>query len=184
LSRDAVDPNSQQPEAMNPYQAMYDNPYVYSDPTGMITISELNVREVISKVLDSIQARSKGEVSKQAIEQAKGIVTDIAKDTISKLVPSYGFDIAGVLPDFGKAGNVFENALIKVLCPILAGVYPSWLWLEAKVGEDGMPDSDGFGCGLIDPNDLDGSLGRARTGSRLGGSTKGTPGSTRFCVVR
>jgi RHS repeat-associated protein len=29
LSRDPIDPNAQAPEALNPYQAMYNNPYVY-----------------------------------------------------------------------------------------------------------------------------------------------------------
>jgi hypothetical protein len=152
---------------------MYNNPYVYSDPTGMISINEVNASEVINKILDAIQARSKGQVSKQAINKAKGVVTDIAKDALSKLVPTYGYDIADTLPDFGKGGNVFEDALIKILCPILSSVYPSWLWLEPRVSPKGMPDSDGFGCGVVDPDDLDNSLGLGRSSARKGKNTKG-----------
>jgi RHS repeat-associated protein len=51
LSRDPVDPNEQQPEAMNSYQAMYNNPYIYSDPSGQVTLTDLNMSQVIQDIL-------------------------------------------------------------------------------------------------------------------------------------
>jgi RHS repeat-associated protein len=55
LSRDPVDPNSQAPEALNPYQAMYNNAYVYSDPTGMFSITEINASISIQDSLKTTQ---------------------------------------------------------------------------------------------------------------------------------
>ena len=53
ISRDPVNIIETEPESFNPYQFVYNNPYIYNDPIGMFTITELNAA---SKIQDSLQA--------------------------------------------------------------------------------------------------------------------------------
>jgi RHS repeat-associated protein len=55
LSRDPVDIIQIAPESFNPYQFVYNNPYIYSDPTGMFTITELNAAENMQTALSTVR---------------------------------------------------------------------------------------------------------------------------------
>ena len=54
LSCDPVDIIETVPESFNPYQFVYNNPYIYSDPTGMISIVEIQSAFTIERILQSI----------------------------------------------------------------------------------------------------------------------------------
>jgi RHS repeat-associated protein len=160
LSRDPVDPNSQQPEAMNPYQAMYNNPYVYSDPTGKYSLAELNTSQNIQKALDAIQNELQKQARQAVIDKAKGLVGDMVLSMVKTFLPAdsifLSVDILQRLEkganggDDGAAGKKFEDILQDKICDMIAGSYQQYfqnLWLEPRVATSGKPESDGFNCG-------------------------------------
>jgi RHS repeat-associated protein len=164
LSRDPVDPNSQQPEAMNPYQAMYNNPYVYSDPSGMISLADFSVSEVIQKVLNAIEKNAKREIYEKVRNEATGVATGVLTSLLKSTIP--GVDIAlntlnGNLLSSGNRNvpNPWEAAITDTLCNVLKSQLPSSfrtdsVWFEPSIAFDGKPVgpgvnplSSGPGCG-------------------------------------
>jgi RHS repeat-associated protein len=152
LSRDPVDPNEQQPEAMNPYQAMYNNPYLYSDPSGEFTLSEINVTQVTQKAL---QQQLYNTIRQEIIDQARGTVSRIlistAQNLVTNLIPGSGV-IIDILDGITSGGATWERLLTDALCGTLLGNYRqfvSQLWLQARVTTDGTPTADGLNCGEV-----------------------------------
>jgi RHS repeat-associated protein len=88
LSRDPVDPNAQDPEAMNPYQAMYNNPYVYSDPTGMWTMGEISVSNAIMKALNGAKSYSVNQTKEYIKDQVTDYVGGAVFRAITDLIPA------------------------------------------------------------------------------------------------
>jgi RHS repeat-associated protein len=54
MSYDPIELIDMEPESSNPYQFVYNNPHVYSDPTGMFSIIELNTTLNLQDTLRSI----------------------------------------------------------------------------------------------------------------------------------
>ncbi|MCL1474218.1 RHS repeat-associated core domain-containing protein [Argonema antarcticum] len=156
LSRDPVDPLQYEPESFNPYQFVYHNPHVYTDPTGEITISELNVSQVMSDIVRDIQSQTLRRGVRGALDRAQGVATDVFSSVLKTLAPfDTNFDSYGTL--FGRplGGNAFELIVQNVLCRVVGGAYGSILnniWLEAGVDPSGNPRDNGYGCGSIDFN--------------------------------
>ncbi len=88
ISRDPVDLIEYEPESSNPYQFVYNNPGVYSDPTGMFTMAELNAGIKVQDILNKMQAHIVNETKQFLIDKTKGIAADLAQDVIENLLPS------------------------------------------------------------------------------------------------
>jgi RHS repeat-associated protein len=148
LSRDAVDVQEQGVEAFNPYQFAYNNPLIYSDPTGLISISELNAAQVISDILDSLKIQA----PRWAIDEAKGIVTDVLLGTLRQLIPLSGA-LDSIVGDpktqyhQGAPAN-WEDILIEnSICALLPAEYKSYVWKDPSVNQSGKVTDDGYPCG-------------------------------------
>jgi hypothetical protein len=147
LSRDAVDPTEQQPESMNPYQFAYQNPLIYSDPTGKTTISELNVSQVINDILESISKNAQGQISKRVIDEAKGVATQIFQNTLRSLNPFSNFGIGGfsqinLNPQY--QGELFSIFMQAAFCQLMSSAFPQFLsygHFEVEVDPTGTPRS-------------------------------------------
>jgi hypothetical protein len=155
LSRDPIDPTVQEPEAMNPYQAMYNNAYVYSDPTGMFTLADVNATQNIQNIL---QQQGYNAIRQDLINRAQGVVTNLLMSTANNLVASFipGSEFAGaldnILDGISEGGRTWERLLTDALCDLLLGSYREQaqnLWLQPRVTRRGVPTSDGFNCGEI-----------------------------------
>ncbi|MEM0978786.1 MAG: RHS repeat-associated core domain-containing protein, partial [Cyanobacteria bacterium P01_H01_bin.58] len=83
LSRDPVDRIQAIPESINPYQFVYNNPMVYSDPTGEITLGELNASKSVQEILGKARSYAFNEVREAAIDEAKGIATNVLKSVFN-----------------------------------------------------------------------------------------------------
>jgi RHS repeat-associated protein len=149
LSRDAVDPIQENPESANPYQFAYQNPNVYSDPSGMITINETNVAQVIDDILEDIYRKFQGNISRKTIDKAKGLVTDVFSDAISKVAP---FSPTKELLIGTPAGEKFEDLFKEAYCALIGGlgdlgslVYNS-TYFEPALTQNGQPKTDGYMC--------------------------------------
>lgn len=101
LSRDPVDPTEQQPAAMNPYQFGYNNPYIYSDPTGMFTMIELNTTMTVQNTLNAARSYAVNAIRQQAVEQARGFVMDLAFSAIRSYLP---FDLSSWVNGYRRNG--------------------------------------------------------------------------------
>jgi RHS repeat-associated protein len=152
LSRDAVDVQQQSIEAFNPYQFAYNNPLIYSDPTGFFTMTEINSSLQIQGILNRVEAYAANQIKDYLIDKARGVVGDLFQSAFSSLLPSQFADIYAAFREFPNgqgpinAGRRFESAIQGAICNIIGGSYPNALWLEPAVGEDGTPNRNGYNC--------------------------------------
>ncbi len=166
LSRDAVDVQEQGVEAFNPYQFAFNNPLVFSDPTGMITLGEINAAQVVDNILNGIRNAAYAEARSYLTNQAKSLVTDITLRLLQQLAPSFP-GLSNII-NLGTAGLAFEDAVTNSICGIIGTNYSQYLdsvWFEAKVTTAGNPITDGFNCQDVNIN-LNAARALARTGPR------------------
>jgi RHS repeat-associated protein len=62
MSYDPIDLIEMEPESSNPYQFVYNNPHVYSDPTGMFSIMELNATISVQDALSALKTYASNEI--------------------------------------------------------------------------------------------------------------------------
>jgi RHS repeat-associated protein len=151
ISRDPVDLIQTEPESFDPYQFVYDNPYIFTDPTGEFTISEQQVAAVVDKIISQIQSQIVSYAKNYFIEKAKGVITDVIVSQLSSLLPG---DFRGILSKTNGAftrGDQFAEILRGQLCDLLVGnsnrKYFNNLWFEPLVDKNGRPHTNGFNCG-------------------------------------
>jgi RHS repeat-associated protein len=146
LSRDAVAPTEQQPESMIPYQFAYQNPMVYSDPSGMFTILELNSSQNIQKILDATQQAAYNQIRQDLIDNVKALPAQIFRGLLRATNP-WNFSDAILDINVLTSGNSFENALVEKVCDILpSGSYKDYVWLQVPVTREGEPKGNGLNC--------------------------------------
>jgi hypothetical protein len=147
LSRDPVDVQQQGVEAFNPYQFAFNNPLVYSDPTGMFTLIELNTTQ-------NIQGTLRGYAQDQAFkfleESTKRVFSTLAKNAIEQVLPTT--TLGGKIDQLitiggGEAGGGFENFIKGSVCTALPSGFNDWLWITPEVTSNGKVTSPGFNCG-------------------------------------
>jgi RHS repeat-associated protein len=148
LSRDAMDVQEQGVEAFSPYQFAYNNPLIYSDPSGLFSISELNAAQAISDILDSFKVQA----PRWAIDKAKGVVTDVFLGTLRQLIPFSGA-LDSIVGDpktqYHQGAPVnWEDILIEnSICALLPLEYKSYVWKDPSVNQSGKVTDDGYPCG-------------------------------------
>jgi len=161
LSRDPVDIIEMEPESFNPYQFVYNNPHVYSDPTGMITMTELNASQKIQDILNSISAAGQNSIRQEIIDEAQGIATDIIVSVLKNVVPGYD-SVSRTLfgQPLGGTPSPWEEAITGTICNVIRSAMPSfflldYLWFQPSLEDNGDPAEDGFnpapggsGCGI------------------------------------
>jgi RHS repeat-associated protein len=144
ISRDPVDVIETEPESFNPYQFVYNNPYVFSDPTGMFSIAELNAADVVQKILNSIENGLKYQFQQEVKDRAKGIATNILSSVMKSILPTQ-FEIDKIS---GQHGLDFEYLITQAICSALP--LPSFatqsLWIDAGISSEGEPTDNGFHC--------------------------------------
>jgi hypothetical protein len=138
---------------MNPYQFAYQNPNLYSDPTGLFSISEINASQVIK---NELERQTYQTIKSQIQEKAQGVVGNIFQSTLKTILG--GSEIGGVLNSalfddrttLSSTGFSFERVLSNALCSVMLGSYSQYvkdLWVTPSVSTEGRPTGDGFNCG-------------------------------------
>ncbi|NET91472.1 MAG: RHS repeat-associated core domain-containing protein [Kamptonema sp. SIO1D9] len=160
LSRDPVEVIETVPQSSNPYQFVYNNPLIYSDPTGLYTISEVNVNRIIQDLLSAMRTEVVDALKQNAIDKAQGIVGDLVSRFISTVAPdisAYG-EIANLAlntppgPDqrmgLDYIGNITEEFIMDIgVCPVLTATgLDRYLWKEPTITRGGKPTHDGSQC--------------------------------------
>ncbi|MBZ8182744.1 RHS repeat domain-containing protein [Oscillatoria salina] len=165
VSRDPVEVIEYEPQSSNPYQFVYNNPHIYSDPSGMFTITSVNASIEIRRILDTVKAEVIGGIRKEVIDEAHGVVTDIAIDLLNNLLPADLLSIkAGSLDSKSLSGtpSPWEERVTNTTCNIIKSAMPSFfgldtLWFQPSLNKrTGEPVGNGFnpspiattGCGI------------------------------------
>lgn len=153
LSRDPVDIIETVPESFNPYQFVYNNPYIYSDPNGMFTINELQIRQVIDDILQTLQTQAKSS----AIDKAKGVVGNILNDFIGLVLPGdleFIEDVINKIKPLPKgkqnAGDLLEDLVVDTALAVINYAFPSLsniVWREPEILPNGTPVYNGKNYG-------------------------------------
>jgi RHS repeat-associated protein len=151
LSRDAVDVQQQGVEAFNPYQFAYNNPLIYSDPSGLFTMIELNETITVQNVLNGIKATSVEQFKSYAKDKIGEALGNAFSGFIKKILP---FADSGFMDKLdgtkGKGGTPFEKYLNGQICGTFnafGGEFVNNLWIEPSVNsQDGSPTADGINC--------------------------------------
>jgi RHS repeat-associated protein len=139
LSRDAVDVQEQGVEAFNPYQFAFNNPLVFSDPTGLFSITEINATLELDQILSTIEARTKQEILSRFKDKALEAAGEIFWKALSSFLPPSPFTAAiQALSNSKDAGTLFEAKLKEQTRDMFsqAGVDPSQIFLEVGVNPE------------------------------------------------
>jgi RHS repeat-associated protein len=146
ISRDAVDIIESEPESMNPYQFVYNNPHVYSDPTGMFTMIDLNSSRIIQEILDGIERYSVNQTKEYLKDKVGEFLGNAFTSFVKRLLP---LDIDN-LPTRFTDGSLFEDFLKGQICGIfnqIQGPFFDRLWIEPGVNRmTGDPTAPGLNC--------------------------------------
>ena len=141
-SRDPVDIIETAPESFNPYQFVYGNPYIYSDPTGMFTITEANVADAIDKILRAIEDNTKYQFQEGVKEKVKEISTKVLTNFIKTVTP---FDFQPFINSKGDVGSVLEDLLVGSVRQMFQDVpFVDKLYVAVGINDGGEPVSKGF----------------------------------------
>jgi RHS repeat-associated protein len=149
MSYDPIDLIEMEPESSNPYQFVYNNPHVYSDPTGMFSIAELNSTINGHNVLSTLQTYA-GQAARDFIqEKTSQVVGNIMMNASNKLLPGNAIADTWATVQSGVSGG-FENFLKDNICSAFKGLgrpFSERLWIEAAVSSgNGKPQSNGLNC--------------------------------------
>jgi RHS repeat-associated protein len=143
LSRDAVDVQEQGIEAFNPYQFGFNNPLIYSDPSGLFTLSEVNIAQSISDTLNAIQRNSQSAIARRAINEARGVATELFVNTAKQILP-----FSNEINIFSSSvqGTLFEKFMQNAICALMSTAFSNftdYVWLEVGVNSNGIPQNNG-----------------------------------------
>ncbi|AFZ10870.1 RHS repeat-associated core domain protein (plasmid) [Oscillatoria nigro-viridis PCC 7112] len=148
MSYDPIDLIEMEPESSNPYQFVYNNPHVYSDPTGMFSIMELNATISVQDALSALKTYASNEIKGYFKNKIGEAMADSFTGIVKRLLPFAGFEL-DQLPGQFKDGTKFENFLKGQICGIfnsVGGPFLNRLWLEPGVLQDGTPTHAGLNC--------------------------------------
>jgi RHS repeat-associated protein len=163
LSRDAVAPTEQQPESMNPYQFAYQNPNVYSDPSGMFTILEFNASQSIETTLAGIRTYAGQETKNYLLNKVGDTFGNVVLSALNAFLPG-----SSLLKDVMSGVTEFEYGLKGVVCPYFDGLpFKDNLFLEVRI-DNGVPQNNGLNCS---------NYNQSPTNPKIANKLKSLPGS-------
>jgi len=151
LSRDPVDIVNTQPESFHPYQFAYNNPYVYSDPTGMITVMELNARETLENVVQNgIRTYSLAEIEATLGHTAKKFLATSLFSALRTFVPDAATNYFQTIQNISDAelqGTEFEKLLRKAFCDLADKRVKKYVYFEVSIElNEFFAVNDGYQC--------------------------------------
>jgi len=148
MSYDAIDLIEMEPESSNPYQFVYNNPHVYSDPTGIFSIMELNSTISVQDALSAFKTYASNEIKGYFKNKIGAVMADSFTGIVKRLLPFAGVELDQI-PGRFKDGHKFEDFLKGQICGIfnsVGGPFLNRLWLEPGVLENRTPTYEGLNC--------------------------------------
>ena len=148
ISRDPVELIEYEPESSNPYQFVYNNPHIYSDPTGEFTFNELQISNKIQSILNNIRNQATTQIKQELYDRAKGVVGEVLQGFINKYVPPYSFftDYYKIAADAQGGGTVLENLVVNAVCDLLPSSARDNIYIGPDINTSGRAVRDGKNC--------------------------------------
>ncbi|MEZ4327746.1 MAG: MopE-related protein [Polyangiales bacterium] len=155
LTRDLAEGDPQDVESWIAYAFAANNPSMFTDPTGLFTISgqmaAANVRQVLSQVARNGLAQRVRYQIKQEIQEAVGeLILDALVGLLMSQIPGMSGAASTLSPM--DAGNVLESVIESALCQNMPNAASQYMFLEVPIGNNGAPGGPGFRCGVRPPN--------------------------------
>lgn len=149
LTPDSAEPNPQFAESFNPYAFANNNPYLYSDPSGLFSITEINVSTGIQSNMRAIQNIAVQQVKSQIIDEVQAAGARLLANTFARLLP-VPQHILNNFRDTFLAGRSFESLIANGICGVLGSVVPQYIldsmWFGPRILPTGHPVTDGISC--------------------------------------
>lgn len=159
ISRDPVDIIEGEPESFNPYQFAYNNPLIYSDPSGEITILELNARENLQNSLNGVKYHTKATIKDELIQEGQKLAADAVFNALESFLPinfqnrKFSANPTRLIQNslsLNKdevAGIVFEVALKSFFCEFVPNSLHQRFFFEPDINvRNGNASNPGYQC--------------------------------------
>lgn len=146
LSRDPAEPDPYVPESVHPYLFAYANPHVYSDPTGLFGMVEINVSNMVQQNMrykEVFKIHLQQHLRDKVEEAAQEFLLNAALDFVGLAV---GDPDSLKIPGLGSDWEGIERGFQKAFCQVLGDLAPQFLWFEPRIKENGTPLSNGWQC--------------------------------------
>ena len=143
-SRDSRNGVFQRPETLQPYVYGLNNPFVFTDPSGEFTITEITAENAINMGIEAFKnvaiSHAKGRI-KEAIQN---MLANVTMDAMKALFPEIG-DLFGKLKR--NPGKILEDQLKAAICGWVPGEsITKYLWFMPGVNRNGVAKSSGLNC--------------------------------------
>jgi RHS repeat-associated protein len=165
VSRDPGEGDFRIPESLNPYAYALNNPYLYTDPSGEFSMTEITLVGAINFILQTLKTVAVAEFKGRAIEA----ITDLITSVVLNQLPLFGIPIeftkiekwmAGRDPK--ELGNLAELAIWEATCWLLnqtGAEFPKAMHHAVRVADSrnsdrsivGKPLSRGRNCQGANP---------------------------------
>ncbi|MEL4897195.1 RHS repeat domain-containing protein [Crocosphaera sp. Alani8] len=156
ISRDPVEIIEYEPESSNPYQFVYNNPHIYSDPSGEFTLTEVGASRKIQDILNDAQTYAYQEVKEQIIAKANQVVSDAIFDVMGNFLPlnsnlgnitnlvKSSMDYYGGAKGSIKGGLVFEYWIRNLTNNYFPENYLNYIYYEPALKLSGFAINSGY----------------------------------------
>ena len=150
LTKDPIEPDLLEPESSHPYMFAYGNPRFFVDPTGTMSLTELNGTMTINNILQRIRTVAVHEAKEKIREELGEAITNYIVRQVTgrlelRLEKIFSDPRFRELSDNVARGNYLEYLTAKILCRIFKN--SNWLWFEPRIQvRSGRPLDNGANC--------------------------------------
>ena len=131
---DPADGDGQVPETFEPYSFANNNPHLYTDPTGLFTLTEINVAGNFQRNLGRLKSVVAQQAKNYAKEEIEEYALEYVIDKLAKFLPGWGsMDPRPLFAHLtsGEIGVLFEEAFRDT---VLAKILPfDGLWVHPTI---------------------------------------------------
>jgi RHS repeat-associated protein len=146
LSRDPLEGVTASPESYHVYNFADSNPHVYTDPTGEMSLIEINISNAIQSGMQVGRGIAVARMKQYARDTIVDTFTDVAVNSLLNLFPgAKEFNALFTDGKFG-AGIRFDNMMTDAICKSLPEGTKRHLHLGVPIRDDGTPTGDGVSC--------------------------------------
>jgi RHS repeat-associated protein len=154
LTPDPAEPNPQVPETYEPYSFANNNPHLYSDPTGLFSITEISVSGHIQQNLSKFNNLAVQRARSFVIDKVQEVVAESLVDLLARLIPGFGkvdlVDLNNIeaLGLSSRLGSTFQDFVQDTVCGTIganSGIANSFC-IEPIVDRDGEVVRSGLNC--------------------------------------
>ena len=150
LSPDAIQPDPRLPETFDRYRFANANPHVFTDPTGLFSLTEAQASGQIERIMQELQLEIRRNAVDEAKEAVENVVGNLLAQAVAQVVPG-GSQLETAISGFTAIaqGRAFEDWLEEQLCSQLPNgtdVLTDILYLTVPLAHDGRPAGRGVSC--------------------------------------